>query len=153
VPGSLILGYGNLLRGDDGIGWKAAAAMEAEFSSEHLVVITAHQLMPEMAETVSHFSRVLFLDAAHTGQPGEIRKQTLSRSTESRLPGFTHEFSPPVLLALAYRLYAAEPEAALLTLTGENFDLQEGFSAPIEAAWAAYLAQVREWIKYSSSIT
>ena len=99
MPGSLILGYGNLLRGDDGIGWKAAATMEAEFSSEHLVVISAHQLMPEMAETISHYSRVLFLDAAHTGQPGEIRMQPVSRGTESRLPGFTHEFSPPVPIA------------------------------------------------------
>ena len=146
MPTSLILGYGNPLRSDDGAGWKAAAALERDPSSTDLLVVASQQLTPEMAETISRCSRVLFLDAAHTGSPGEIRMEAVRRDPNTKVGDVSHQLLPPALLELAYRYFAAEPDATLLTLTGENFEFGEHFSAPVEGAWKEYLDRARGWI-------
>jgi hydrogenase maturation protease len=142
----LILGYGNPLRSDDGVGWKAAAALERELSSTDLLVVASQQLTPEMAETITRCSRVLFLDAAHGGSPGEIRMEAVRRDPNTKVGDVSHQLLPPALLELAYRYFAAEPDATLLTLTGENFEFGEHFSAPVEHSWKAYLDRARGWI-------
>ena len=146
MPTCLILGYGNPLRCDDGAGWKAAVALERELSSADLLVVASQQLTPEMAETVSRCSRVLFLDAAHTGSPGEIRAETVRRDPHASVGDVSHRFLPPALLEFAYRYFAAEPGATLLTLAGENFEFGEHFSGPVEGAWKEYLDRARGWI-------
>jgi hydrogenase maturation protease len=146
MPTCLILGYGNPLRSDDGVGWKAAAALERELSSADLLVVASQQLTPEMAETLSRCSRVLFLDAAHTGCPGEIRMETVRRDANAQVGDVSHQLLPPALLELASRYFAAEPDATLLTLTGENFDFGEHFSVSVERTWRAYLDRARGWI-------
>ncbi len=148
----LIVGFGNPLRSDDGAGSKAAARLESELSSPELQVIAAHQLTPEMAEPVARSSRVLFLDASHTGAPGEIRCERIGRQKACGDPQFqhasvSHRLAPSALLELAARYFHAEPEAWLLTITGDNFDLGESFSPAVEAAWKAYLARIRAWVR------
>ena len=101
--------------------------------------IAAHQLTPEMAEPVARSSRVLFLDASHTGAPGEIRCERIGRQKACGDPQFqhasvSHHLAPSALLELAARYFHAEPEAWLLTITGDNFDLGESFSPAVEAA-------------------
>ena len=146
MPTCLILGYGNPLRSDDGAGWKAAAALETELSSTDLLVVASQQLTPEMAETLSRCSRVLFLDAAHSGSPGEIRMEAARRDANTQVGDVSHQFLPPALLELGYRYFAAEPDATLLTLTGENFEFGEHFSVSVERSWRAYLDRARGWI-------
>ena len=146
MPTRLILGFGNPLRSDDGVGAKAAAALEAELSSQQLQVIAAHQLTPEMAEAVGRSSRVLFLDAAHTGVPGEIRCRRVLRDPEFQPGSGSHDLAPSVLLELAARYFHAQPEAWLLTITGDNFDLGKNLSPAIQAAWEAYLDRIRAWV-------
>jgi hydrogenase maturation protease len=148
MPTCLILGYGNPLRRDDGVGWRAAAALERELSSAELLVVASQQLTPEMAETISRCSRVLFLDATRIGSPGEIRMETVRRDSKAKVGEVSHQLLPPALLELAYRYYAAEPEAKLLTLTGETFEFGEHFSVAVERAWKRYLDRAREWIHH-----
>jgi len=59
VP-SLVIGIGNPLRGDDGIGWRLAALLPARAG---LAVRCSQQLTPELAEELAAVERVLFLDA------------------------------------------------------------------------------------------
>jgi hydrogenase maturation protease len=145
MPTCLILGYGNPLRSDDGVGWKAALALERELSSPKLLVVAGQQLTPEMAETLSRCSRVLFLDAAHAGSPGEIRIETVQRDANSQTGDVSHQLSPSALLELAYRYFAVEPDATLLTITGESFEFGERFSEVVERSWNAYLNRARGW--------
>jgi len=153
MPACLILGYGNPLRSDDGVGWKAAVALDGELSSPELLVVASQQLTPEMAKTLSACSRVLFLDAAHSGCPGEIRMETVRRNANVQAGDVSHLLSPSALLELGYRLFGAEPDATLLTLTGENFEFGENFSASVEALWIAYLDRARDWVRRVKSIT
>ena len=143
----LILGFGNPLRSDDGFGWRAAAALEQELSRRDISVITAHQLTPELAESVANSSRVLFLDASHDGRPGEIRMEPVHRDPNFQPGAISHQLSPSALLALAYYDRGSEPDAALLTVTGENFDLGENFSPAVQEAWKPCLERVLEWVR------
>ena len=149
MPHSLIIGYGNTIRSDDGAGYKAALALQSELSSPECAIIAAHQLTPEMAETVAAASHVLFLDAAHVGNPGEIRCQGILRDPHFQPGALTHDLTPSSLLELALRYFQAQPEASLLTLTGANFELGEEFSSPVTQAWPHYLARIRAWAQGS----
>ena len=59
----LVIGYGNTLRSDDGVGAKVAAAV-AELALPGVVALVLHQLTPELAETISEARAVVFVDAA-----------------------------------------------------------------------------------------
>ncbi len=159
MPSCLIVGFGNPLRSDDGLGLKAAAAMEGELASSStctssrssssladVVVLAGQQLTPEMSEAVGRAGRVLFLDASHAGAAGEIRLLRIRRDPAFEPGSLSHDLEPSSLLELAARYYRAEPEAWLLTLTGENFELGERLSPAVEGAWNAYLERIRSWI-------
>ncbi len=118
-----------------------------EQSSSDLVVIAAHQLTPELAAPVSNSSRVLFLDASHRGIAGEIHCEKLERDRGFEPGTLSHNLSPQALLELAARLFQGEPEAWLLTITGENFDFGEDFSPPVLMAWPQYLERARVWVR------
>ena len=143
----LILGYGNPLRSDDGFGWRAATALEQELSGRDIKVITAHQLTPELAESVANSSRILFLDASRVGRPGEIRMERVRRDPNFRPGAISHQLSPSALLALAYYYRGSESDATLLTVTGESFELGESFSPALQKAWKPCLELVLEWVR------
>jgi len=143
---SLIIGYGNPLRSDDGFGWKLATALQEHIPSE-AKVIAAQQLTPELGETIARHDRILFLDASHEGRPGEIRFEPVRRDPGFQFGVMAHHLSPPALLELSYRHFGAEPEAALLTVTGENFELGEKFSPVLQNAWKPCLERVLKWVR------
>src|SRR5579863_2441204 len=65
---TLIIGIGNPLRGDDGLGWRAVESLRQIASLQEVETVTCHQLTPEMAESVSRAERVVFIDA-YVGSP------------------------------------------------------------------------------------
>jgi hydrogenase maturation protease len=143
----LVIGCGNALRSDDGFGWKAANAIGREVTSADVEILAVQQLTPELAELAARSSRVLFLDASHQGQPGEIRVERIRRDPDFQPGAISHQLSPPALLELAYRYYGGEPLATLVTVTGENFALGEQFSPPVQNAWRPCLERVLEWVR------
>jgi hydrogenase maturation protease len=48
MPGTLLIGYGNPLRGDDGLGWQVADQV-ARDADKSIKVVATHQLTPELA--------------------------------------------------------------------------------------------------------
>src|SRR5271169_1528567 len=56
-PRTLIIGYGNPLRSDDGFGWHAGRLLAQSLADQDAKIITCHQLTPELAETLSQSSR------------------------------------------------------------------------------------------------
>ena len=85
MTGTLIIGYGNLLRGDDAVGCHAAHELEQHYRDDPEVeVIATQQLTPEMAEDVSRCGFVLFLDASSAEKPGTIRQSRVLPGKRSR---------------------------------------------------------------------
>lgn len=144
---SLIVGYGNSLRSDDGFGWRAAVDIEKRVDAAAVKVIAAQQLTPELAETIAQHQRVLFLDASHDGQPGEIRFEPVRRDPYFQFGSMVHHVPPSTLLELSYRHFGVEVEASLLTVTGENFELGEQLSVPVQNAWKPCLQRALEWVR------
>ena len=126
----LIIGYGNPYRQDDGFGWRVID--ELKHSSATFNYIREQQLAPELAEDISVASIVIFVDAAATGAPGTLHCEEL---TPYELPGphYTHHIAPQDLLALAHTLYGHAPNARLITVSGESFELEEGLSEAVTA--------------------
>jgi hydrogenase maturation protease len=128
---TLVIGYGNPLRGDDGAG---------PFVAEHLGAgaIACHQLTPELAEPISQARRVIFVDA-HAGVPaGRIAIQAVVPRVSSGI----HRFDPETLLAWSQRLYGRAPEALLIGIGAESFDVREGLSPGTHRAARAALRTI-----------
>jgi hydrogenase maturation protease len=143
----LIVAYGNPMRCDDGLAWRAATALEGKFFSSQVEIVRSHQLAPELAETVSRCEAVIFVDAAPAGNglPGEIRCAQVSLPEAP--PRFSHQLSPDAVVALARQLFGARPEAFSVTLTGHCFDHGESLSPVVTAALPALVARIEALIQ------
>ncbi len=120
-----MIGFGNPLRSDDGVGWVVAHKLSGEHQASVVKVIAAHQLLPEMAEEVSKAERVVFVDAAETGEPGSISEKVVE-AVSGRI--YSHELSPAGIMRLAQELYGKSPRAHLLTVAGESFETGDQLS-------------------------
>ena len=70
--GVLIVGYGNPLRSDDGVGWHAAETLAADPRLEGAHVLTVHQLPPELAVELGEATLAVLVDARMGEPPGSI---------------------------------------------------------------------------------
>jgi len=146
VPGVLIIGYGNPLRGDDGIGFYAAKALDEQFRAEPDVeVMAAQELTPEMAEDIARSGVVLFVDAALDHAPGTIKRATVR--PEPGPGGFSHSMTPSSLLSAAGELYGDTPEAMSLTLAGWSFEYGERLSKEAKLRMPELLRQAEAWVE------
>ncbi|GIK54703.1 MAG: hydrogenase maturation protease [Chloroflexi bacterium] len=124
---ALVLGYGNPLRGDDGVGWVVAERLQGMAG---ITAVPLHQLLPEHADLIHTAVHVIFVDAAVAGEPGAVQVQTLAPDRHGLAA--SHQMSPGVLLAMAAELYGRCPTAHLITITGQNFAYSETLSPPVQ---------------------
>lgn len=110
-PRPLIIGYGNPLREDDGMGWRAAELLEAQLSPGAADVIQCQQLTPELAPRLGDASLVVFLDAACDQHPGVVSSEPVTAEGNS---AWTHHLSPAQLLRLSEQLGSAARPAFLV---------------------------------------
>jgi hydrogenase maturation protease len=115
---TLILGWGNPGRGDDGLGPEFVRLI-ARSQIPTVVVDTDYQLQVEDAAEIAGFQRVVFVDADRLG----AEPFWLERLHPDGTPSFsTHSVAPGAILALARDLFQVEPEAWILGIRGYQFD-------------------------------
>lgn len=123
-PEVLIIGYGNTLRRDDGVGPLVAEAV-AGMNLPWVRVISRTQLVPELAEALSQSRIVIFVDAAvNMDGPVQLRKID---PAENR-PSFGHTVDPQALLALSNQLFQTLPDAWTLSIPIEDLSFGDGLS-------------------------
>jgi hydrogenase maturation protease len=132
---TLIIGYGNSLRGDDGAGPLVARAFGPG-------AIAANQLTPELAEPIASAGLVIFVDADATLEPGNVRRVDVCASSDDG--PLEHHASPANLLRIAADVYGATPRAVLISIGGEEFGLRQGLSSPARVAVEKAIQEVRE---------
>jgi len=136
----LVLAVGNPSRGDDAIGPELAARLEAA-ALPGVEVVNEFQLQVENALDLVGRARVIFVDAG-TGTPvpyGLARIEAVPEFLHT-----SHALSPEAVLATYRRVTGNEPpEAWLLCVRGESFELGEPLSAAasdhLAAAWPALI--------------
>lgn len=124
---SLIIGYGNTLRGDDGVGPVVAEWVGRIVDAGRTRVLVRHQLTPELAEDVAAADRVIFVDAAADEPAGAVRVVELLDAAAG-LGENSHAVNPAWLLRTARELYGRSPRAWAVIVGGADFSLAEALS-------------------------
>jgi hydrogenase maturation protease len=145
MSGCLLIAFGNPLRGDDGLAEEAARLLERELAGTQTQVLVVHQLVPELAETMSTADIVVFVDASAHGQPGSVHNEAVLPE-EGPLPAFDHVFVPATLLAYCLRLYGQRPAARLFSISGESFAPGIGLSAAVRKSIPKLVEETLRWI-------
>lgn len=129
-PRPLVVGYGNSLRQDDGVGWRVAGLLAADPRFAGCDVRQEFQLLPELAYDVARARAVVLVDAreAYDVPPGT---QSHRRVEPSAAAGgiSSHHVTPEALLALAELTLgegddgeAPLPPVALVEVAARDFD-------------------------------
>lgn len=116
MPNALVIGYGNPLRQDDGLGWRAAELVRESGAPAEIVV--CHQLTPELLLRFESARIAIFLDAAIDQPPGEIRSRAVTAASAWSSP---HHLTPDQLLGLAEQL--GQPVCRSMLITGGVFEV------------------------------
>ncbi len=144
---SLVIGIGNSLRGDDGVGWR----LVEELGPPHQAV---HQLTPECAALLADTERVLFVDAWR-GEP--LPSAPVLTELQPADPGptaeagsaFSHDLSPEALLAISQHLYGRSPQAWQLLVPAVQFGHGEALSPQVRALLPQARDLLQEWLQES----
>jgi hydrogenase maturation protease len=122
----VVIGYGNELRGDDGIGPRLAVEIDRR-NWPGVRTVAVSQLTPDLARVLADVRLAIFLDAGvpAEGEPVRVLRVEAGGSSST----LTHTGDPRALLGLAQALYGRAPEAWLVTVAGEDFGLGEHLSA------------------------
>lgn len=136
----LVIGYGNPLRCDDGLGWHVADVLDDHLKhmDKHpsIHILRHHQLQPEMAEPISQAAHVLFVDASIGDTPGTIAYSPVHPEdilSDAGAGIFSHQLTPAGLLTWAQSLYGRCPNATVVSVVGYSFAYSESLSPIVEA--------------------
>jgi hydrogenase maturation protease len=132
MPHTLIIGYGNALRGDDGAGYIAAELLSERIHDPEIEILSRHQLTPELMEPIAQARRVIFIDASISGRAGKVTRIPLHPAPACAR--FTHHATPESLLAGAQALYGHTPEAVLYTIPGRFFETGDELTPSVRRA-------------------
>lgn len=122
---TLLFGIGNSGREDDGLGWAFLDKVKPQLP-ENFDIEYRYQLQVEDAELATQYQNVIFIDAhKQVFKRGFVWDACLSKPTDS----FTsHELDPETIMYLSESIYNKKPNAHILGISGEKFNLQIGLT-------------------------
>ncbi len=123
----LVIGVGNDLRRDDGVGRVVASTIE-EMALPGVRVMMRSQLVPELVEEMAASDRVVVVDASI-----DSASLTARVAEAGADPAMTHHGSPESLLSLAGTIGLALPEVYVVGVPAVDLSLGEGLT-PLTAA-------------------
>ena len=146
----LVLGWGNLSRGDDALGPLCVATLRDALPAhllDQVEFLDDYQLQIEFALDLVGRERILFIDANLNGAaPFEVH--TALPRHDSTIS--SHALSPEALLQVFADLQGyAPPPATVLAIRGEAFELGEPMTAHAQTNLSAAVAWASDWIQQS----
>jgi len=149
---TLILGLGNPLRGDDGVGCRVAEELARRELPPGVQVLDGSTAGLALLDLVAGWKRVVIVDAAEMGRrPGEfVRFSPADVRLASTPDRFSlHHAGLSEVLALADALGRALPEMAIFGVQPAALGWGERLSPAVEAALPAIIAAVLEEVDVS----
>ena len=141
---TLILGYGNNSRRDDGVGWFVLEQLAA-LNLPGVEMETGQQLEIEAAETISRYDTVIFVDAAIPEMPDPIQRTVVTPNFQSH--AVAHYLTPADVLSLCQTLYHREPKAVLFSIRGRDFNFGATLTPEVEQAAREVVKQIAELVR------
>jgi hydrogenase maturation protease len=145
TAGPLVIGYGNALRTDDGIGWHAAERLAADPRMDGVTVLRLHQLAPELALDFSRADFVVLIDASHLPAAGMFTVEAVTRAV-SESTAWSHHLSPPSLIALAEELYGRCPQVFGFSVGVADVEVGERLSPQLAGALPLLVDAVAKFV-------
>lgn len=139
----LIIGYGNTLRGDDGVGPRVVEAVAA-LHLPGVDTLTCQQLSPEHADPISQAHNVIFVDAS-VAEPAEVQFRELDPSDTSQL--MAHAADPQTMLALARDVFGHTPRAWWLTIPAVSLEFSEELTPAAQRGCAEAVDRIQALCK------
>lgn len=133
--GSLLIGIGNPLRGDDGVGWHLVEGLGLQ----------RHQLTPELAQAVAAAERLLIVDAWLA--PPRSRCLLRPLLATDGWERDTHRVAPARLLAMAEQLFDRNVPAHELLVPAFDFSWGERFSPQLRRQLPPARRLLRGWLR------
>jgi len=161
---NLLVGYGNLDRGDDGIAWHIlcyfARMNHCKLNRDEYEVgifsISNQldgwfnlQLIPEIAENLANYEKVVFIDA-HTIEIKELIHIEVVKPIFQYSP-LTHHITPSTCLSLCKELYGKIPQAILISVRGYQFDFSHSLSPQSKRLIPITCKRIQTWLCEDSS--
>ena len=134
----IVIGIGNELRGDDGIGPRVVDAISPRFGLE---TMTVHQLMPEHADRIRTARRVLFVDASL-----EDDAVCLKPIAPCMHRGVGHSCTPAALIGWTKFAYDEAPEPWLLSIPGTTFEIGGKLNLHTESMIPEAVQRIETWL-------
>ena len=136
----LVIGYGNSLRRDDGVGPRVAEAVE-ELQLPGVRTLVCQLLTPEYADPIARARRVIFVDAAVDRTDG-VHFRKLEPGETSQL--MAHAADPRTMLALARDVFGHAPEAWWLTIPAIRLGFGTDYSPEAEAGFHTAVGEIKK---------
>ncbi len=123
---TLVLGIGNSGRKDDGLGWKFIDFLN-EQGIKDLELDYRYQLQIEDAELISHYDRIIFVDATKETTKEGFYLKPCARERLKELN--SHSLHPDTVHSLCSAIYGKDPECLILGIEGKEWELKTGLSS------------------------
>lgn len=142
---TLVIGFGNLDRADDGVAYYVINALRRRLGQKMLNEeitgleglcgdidsIFLSQLVPELMDVLTDYDQVIFVDAHVYENVDNLHCTPVTQDYTP--PTFSHNITPPMLLAFLKKLYHREPIGYLVSIRGYNFDFSRSLSVDTKA--------------------
>lgn len=135
----IVIGYGNHLRSDEGIGQRVANEI-ASWGLSTVKVLAVHQLTSDLTATLASVDLVIFVDAYLSSEAFDVCVQSVLPSSDKTIAKYTNE--PQSLLALTQALYGHCPTAWSVKVPGINFETGDRISRIAESGKAIALVKI-----------
>ncbi len=123
----LVVGVGNSLRSDDGVGSFIAESIEAKGFNNIKVWVT-QQLHVEDLDSMLSFSRVILIDASTSGPVVDFRQ---AHGIDQAGPSSSHHLSAEMLVKMARNIYRKELDIHVCSIRGSNFEVGDKISPEV----------------------
>lgn len=142
---TLVIGIGNLLLGDEGVGVHVARALLRERLPDNVVIIDAGTAFLDALPEIEHADRIIIVDAMKAGdQPGTVYRVPFEDCARRETITSLHEFD----MARALYMLGREnpPNVIVFGVEPETIDWGTELSPAVKEIVPALLATVRKEI-------
>ncbi len=129
---TLLIGYGNTLRTDDGVGPAVVDLIRHSLGQalgKCVACQTELQLTPELAAIIARAGRVIFIDASVEVPVGRVSVTRIA--AEPRAACLGHQFSPPQIMELTRLAFGAAPRAWVVGVGVKSLSVGQSLTAPV----------------------
>jgi hydrogenase maturation protease len=149
---TLVVGLGNPILGDDGVGWRVAESVRANLNDPDVEVLCLSLGGLALMENLAGYRRVIIVDAMSSGAPtGTLHFLSLQELDElaAQHTACVHDLSLAAALALGRELGVNLPEEIRVVgvEAAAEFDFGEMLSADIAAAVPGAARAVAAWLR------